>query len=116
MAFLGLKVLAAVAQGVKKIAGKIKAKKEAKIQKKVDSAVARQNSLQSIFGEAGVSIPAGGSLKNAADNLLGIKPSVSEGEGTTVGGNKDLPSWLMPVAIAAGALLLLPKLLGRKRR
>lgn len=118
MAFLGLKVVAAIAKGVKNLASKIKDKKEAKLQKKVDAAVEKQGKLNSIFGSAGVSLPAGNPIKNAAENLMGIKPEVAEGVDAVPGGGggKELPAWLVPVAIGGALLLFLPKLLGRKRR
>lgn len=118
MAFLGLKVVAAIAKGVKNLAGKIKAKKEAKIEKKISAAVDKQTRLNSIFGEAGVSLPAGSPLANAASNLMGMKPEVAEGVDTKPGGSEGtaLPTWLVPVAIGAAVLLFIPKLLGGKRR
>ena len=106
MAFVALKVLQGVFQGARKIAGKIKSRKETKIQNKIDNAFQKQGRLDSFFGEAGVSAASGGNLRNAAENILGLKPSVAGGEDAKITGkDKQLPTWLIPVGIAAAMLL-----------
>jgi hypothetical protein len=121
MAFLGLKILGGIVKGVQKVVGKIKARKESKIQKRIDSALNKQSAFQStVSGILGpVALPTGNPFQIAASNLLGEKPGVEtdpQQEGTVLGGSPQMPAWLTPVLIGVAALFLLPKLLKGRRR
>lgn len=133
MAFLGLKVLAGVAQGVKKIATKIKDKKETKIQKRIDSAIDKKASLGGLFGDApvnttvanttgGAVLPTVNPFRAAAAGLFRSKPDLQEDqvkEGIVLGGKpqsgSSMPSWLIPAGLVLAAIFVLPNLFRRKR-
>lgn len=118
MALAILKAAGAIGRGIGNFIKKRAAKKDEKIQKKIDAAVKKQGTLAGLVGEQTKESNLGGAMagiQSAAASLFGGGGAAGAAErakedGSVIGGKAGMPTWLLPVAIVV-ALLFLPKLL-----
>lgn len=114
MAFLPLKILGGAAKGITKIVQNIKAKKEAKLDARVERALNQKQALASIGLIAGGGAP--DVIKNAALNLFGASgdkgaaasKAVNDGTVTASQSTPSLSSnaFLIPVLLLLGLFFI----------